>query len=159
MTAYNRLTTSTLDGQLAFASDYAATSSTKIEDNKQFSFPNAQYEGVDGGNKRFLTGQAAYEAAISSSVLGTGYAPGFFQQKAEAYKSMMTSDTTSADGSNVDGEFYLPAADAPSAGAALNDRPAAYLNDLSQAEQKIYTDLIDVINSNSRIDLRWWACG
>lgn len=141
--AYDRLTTSTLEGQLSFASEFAGAD---IKDERpQFTYPNPE-TGQGKKDERFLTGSAAYKAAISSSVLGTGYAPGFFQQKASSYGASMSTNQETPDG--VDGEYYTVDPDALSLGPAKNSRPAALISDLTEEEKKIYTDCIALINQN-----------
>ena len=140
--AYDRLTNSTLEGQLAFASEFAGAD---IKDERsQFTFPNP--EGGAKAEDRFLTGSAAYKAAISSSVLGTGFAPGFFQQKASSYGASISVNEEAPD--NADGEYYSLDPDALSLGPAKNSRPAALILDLTEEEKKVYTDCITLLNQN-----------
>jgi hypothetical protein len=150
--AYDRLTTSTLEGQLAFASDFAGADVGEDDQRPGFSFPNPQ-----SGNKsdnRFLEGTAAYEAAISSSVLGTSFAPGFFQQKAKSYGAQITPTTSgsSSTGNEPDGTYYTGSPDALSLGPAKNSYPASLVSDLTESEKRIYTDAIQLLNTNINLN-------
>jgi hypothetical protein len=80
LTAYNRLTNSSLEGQIAFASDWAGKTSDSSE--KSFFYPstNADPATVDD-SKRFVTGSMAFQSAINKSILGTSYAPRRFPGK------------------------------------------------------------------------------
>lgn len=156
LVAYNRLTSSSLDSQLAFAADYSASTSAdkNLPDSQKFSFPNANYTG-NKDDQRFVTGQGAFESAVASSVLGTAYAPGYFQQKAESYKHLMKNNTElygEQDGT-VDGEPYVIDPDATSLGAAVNGFPAAFVGDLNQEQKMVYEDLIFKLNSNGNIEI------
>jgi hypothetical protein len=141
--AYDRLTSSTLEGQIAFASEFAGADIK--DDRPQFTFANPEIGGSKG-EERFLTGSAAYKAAISSSVLGTGYAPGFFQQKASSYGASVSTNQENPD--DLDGEYYTVDPDALSLGPAKNSRPAALISDLSEEEKTVYTDCISLLNQN-----------
>lgn len=79
--------------------------------------------------------------------MGTGYAPGYFQQKAEAYKSLMTNDTTIAN-SGIDGEPYDIDPDATSLGPAVNSMPAAFVGNLTSDQKQVYENLMFKLNSN-----------
>jgi hypothetical protein len=155
LVAYNRLTSSSLDSQLAFAADYAANNGDKnVPDEQKFSFPNPTYTGKKD-DQRFVTGQGAFESAVASSVLGTSYAPGYFQQKAESYKYLMKNNTEFDNGedSSPDGEPYSIDPDATSLGSAVNGFPAAFVGDLNQEQKKVYEDLIFKLNSNGNIEV------
>lgn len=142
--AYDRLTSSALEGQIAFASEFAGADIK--DDRPQFTFANPEIGGGSKDEERFLTGSAAYKAAISSSVLGTGFAPGFFQQKASSYGASISINQENPDG--LDGQYYTLNPDALSLGPAKNSRPAALISDLSEEEKKVYTDCISLINQN-----------
>ena len=82
--------------------------------------------------------------------MGSGYAPGYFQQKAEAYKSLMSNDTTIAD-SGVDGEPYDIDPDATSLGPSVNSMPAAFVGSLTNEQRKVYEELMFKLNSNGNL--------
>jgi hypothetical protein len=142
--AYDRLTSSALEGQIAFASEFAGADIK--DDRPQFTFANPEIGEGSKDEERFLTGSAAYKAAISSSVLGTGFAPGFFQQKASSYGASISINQENPDG--LDGQYYTLDPDALSLGPAKNSMPAALISDLSEEEKKVYTDSISLINQN-----------
>jgi len=77
LTAYNRLTNSSLEGQIAFASDWAGKNGGN-EGQYNFSYPNseASVENISSSSKnRFQTGNMAFQNAINNSILGTSFAP------------------------------------------------------------------------------------
>jgi len=76
LTAYNRLTSSSLEGQIAFASDWAGKNS-----DDGFSYPNSENDPINPGNNRFKTGSMAFQTAINASMLGTSFAPRRFSKK------------------------------------------------------------------------------
>jgi len=76
LTAYNRLTNSSLEGQIAFASDWAGVS--KSSEDGGFSYPNKESDPIRNGpdgESRFQTGASAFQEAINRSILGTSFAP------------------------------------------------------------------------------------
>lgn len=153
MYAYNRLVSSSLDSHLAFAADHAMSSSTeKVEDYQKFTYSDPTYDGSNK-SKKFLTGQQAFEAAIASTTLGTGYAPGFFQQKASAYVQLMANDTDKSNPYRMDGKPYDVDDDAISLGAPNNNFPATLVSDASEEEKKIYEDVMTLIKSNGNLDI------
>jgi len=153
MYAYNRLVSSSLDSHLAFAADHAMSSSTeKVEDYQKFTYSDPTYDGSKE-SKKFLTGQQAFEAAIASTTLGTGYAPGFFQQKASAYVQLMANDTDKSNPYRMDGKPYDVDDDAISLGAPNNNFPATLVSDASEEEKKIYEDIMTLIKSNGNLDI------
>jgi len=158
MTAYNRLTNSSLDGLLTYGSDYAQADITKNEDGTpetpEFTYPDNTVDALaPKGTKRFLSGTQAFEKAISGSVLGTGYAPGNFQVKATAYLSNMSS-SANLPGSEtaVDGQYYDVSDDALSMGPNKNNSPAALVSDLTDEEVAIYEKKISILKNTGNFD-------
>jgi hypothetical protein len=151
MTAYNRLTNSSLDGMLAYGADYAQTGVTPDEAKSgvpEFSYPdNTSDSMAPKGTKRFLTGTQAFEKAISGSVLGTGFAPGNFQAKATSYLAGMAPTVSNAPGSDtaVDGQYYDVSDDALSMGPNKNNMPAALVSSLTTEEVAIYEKKISIL--------------
>lgn len=82
--------------------------------------------------------------------MGSGYAPGYFQQKAEAYKSLMSNDTTIAD-SGVDGEPYNVDPDATSLGPSVNSMPAAFVGNLNNKQLDVYEELVFKLGQNGNL--------
>lgn len=144
--AYDRLTTSSLESHLAYGADFALAD--EKDDRKAFEFPNPDFSGDKEANDKSLTGPAAFKAAISKSVLGTGYAPGFFQQKAYGYSNSFVPNVTDDDQTDVDGGNYQISPDALGVGPAKNNYPAALISDLSDQEKEIYINAIRTVNNN-----------
>ena len=151
MTAYNRLTNSSLDGILAYGADYAQTGVTPDQAKAgvpEFSYPDNDRD-VLSTQKRFLTGTQAFEKAISNSVLGTGFAPGNFQIKAAAYLSGMAPNANAQPSAGaVDGEYYDVSDDALSMGPNKNNLPAALVSSLTSEEVAIYEKKLSILNSS-----------
>lgn len=148
--AYDRLTTSSLESHLAFGSDFSLAE--EKDGRKAFEFPNPDFSGDPNEKDKSLTGPAAFKAAISQSVLGTGYAPGFFQQKAYGYSNSIIAVGGTDDGTSVDGGNYQINPDALSIGPAKNNYPAALISDLSDQEKEIYINAITKVNNNVNFD-------
>lgn len=148
--AYDRLTTSSLESHLAFGADFSTAD--EAGDRKAFEYPNPDFAGDKDGKDRSLSGPAAFKAAIAKSVLGTGYAPGFFQQKAYGYSNSIIANTTDDNGTTVDGGNYQIDPDALGVGPAKNGYPAALISDLSDEEKQIYIDAIELVNNNVTFD-------
>jgi len=151
MTAYNRLTNSSLDGILAYGADYAQTGVTPDQAKAgvpEFSYPDNDRD-VLSTQKRFLTGTQAFEKAISNSVLGTGFAPGNFQIKAAAYLGGMAPNANAQHSAGaVDGEYYDVSDDALSMGPNKNNLPAALVSSLTSEEVAIYEKKLSILNSS-----------
>lgn len=152
MTAYNRLTNSSLDGILAYGADYAQTAIPKdkegIPTSPEFSYPDNERD-VLSTKKRFLTGTQAFEKAISNSVLGTGFAPGNFQIKAAAYLGGMAPNANAQPSAGaVDGEYYDVSDDALSMGPNKNNLPAALVSSLTPEEVAIYEKKINILSNS-----------
>lgn len=151
MTAYNRLTNSSLDGILAYGADYAQTGVTEDQAKAgipEFSYPDNERD-VLSTKTRFLSGTQAFEKAISNSVLGTGFAPGNFQIKAAAYLGGMAPNANAQPSAGaVDGEYYNVSDDALSMGPNKNNLPAALVSSLTPEEVAIYEKKISTLNSS-----------
>lgn len=158
MTAYNRLTNSSLDGILAYGADYAQTGVSEDEAKAgipEFSYPdNSTDASAPKGTKRFLTGTQAFEKAIAGSVLGTAYAPGNFQVKAMAYLANMSSSAANLPGSAaaVDGQYYDVSDDALGMGPNKNNSPAALVSDLTDEEVAIYEKKISILTNTGNFN-------
>lgn len=150
--AYNRLTNSSLEGIVAFGSDW---SSAKSKEGTEFAYPNASSTlrdtaGTDP-SKRFLLGSSAFEAAVSSSMLGTRYAPGEFQSRAASYAETSRITSPVQSDTDPDGEYYSVSPDALTAGPNKNNYPAALVTDLSEEEKTIYQSKIDLLRTNRKL--------
>lgn len=148
--AYDRLTTSSLESHLAFGADFSLAE--EKDGRKAFEYPNPDFSGDKEANDKSLSGPAAFKSAISQSVLGTGYAPGFFQQKAYGYSNSLVANTTNDDGTTVDGGNYQIDPDALGIGPAKNGYPAALISDLSDQEKEIYINAIQTVNNNVKFN-------
>jgi len=78
LTAYNRMTNSSLEGQIAFASDWAGK--TKGKETEGFAYPQTDADPRTAGDNRFVTGSMAFQNAINRSILGTSFAPRRFSR-------------------------------------------------------------------------------
>ena len=155
MTAYNRLTNSSLDGILTYGADYAQAEIPKDGDGKptspEFTYPDTTANSMGPANtQRFLTGTQAFEKAISNSVLGSGFAPGNFQAKATAYLAGMTPNSPNSAPSpgDLDGQEYIVSDDALSLGPNKGNLPAALVSSLTQEEIAIYEKKISMLTGS-----------